>query len=982
MPHNSVVAITQTRDGYIWLGTADGLARFDGVQFKRFGLADGLSSLYVRVLLEDREGGLWIGTVNGLSRFFNGRFTTWNTSDGLAGNVILALAEDPDGAIWIGTNTGLSRWRNGTFEAIGLQLGIAARYVAAVVADRQGAVWVSAYGLGLVRWDRKAFTIVTNIPGTQTALPSRILQDSAGRIWAGASGCIFCFEGQTWTKYGPEDGVPNVGITSLAEGAAAAIWAGTIDESLVYLRDGKFHRVGQKDGLSDVSILSLFEDREKNLWVGTRAGGLNRLKPRRVFTWCHVEDGIEVPPMSMTESSKGLLLMASQGRGIYGFESRGGDRFVRETLEALPNSLPLGALLTAHDGSLWWGSTSRLLQWKDGKLIASYSDKLSLRGDSVRCLQEDRDRGMWIGTRDGRLILLRDDGFITITNGLPGGMFTSLAQQPDGTLWVGSYGGGLGRVKQGVGSVLEHGQGLRSELVRALFLDSQADLWIGTEGGGLSCFADGAIRNLGAEQGLDDDTVLQILEDNSGDLWLGTYHGIYQLFRRELQSLLAGRIARVHPRRFGRSDGLLSEQCVACFGTCLRRRSGQLCFATDRGIAVIDPGRQGAESPLLAVRLEEVMVNGQAQQLPGRLPSDEEEGENPPAVLRIPPGGQRFEFHYTGLNYSAPEKLQFRFKLQGLDADWVEAGARRTAYYSYLPPGNYQFQVSAHNGNGLWSEPGADATLVLALLPHFWQTRWFQFGAALLGLGAAAAATRIITVRKARRRLKEMERQHAMERERARIAKDIHDDLGASLTHITMLTQSVREKLHDSSEADPELSQIYGTARELTRAMDEVVWAVSPKHDSLDSLAAYLGTFAQDFAAASHLRCRLDLPANLSEQQLSSQVRHNVFLAFKEALNNIAKHASASEVRITLGTGNGTFELAVEDNGRGFRAEEAASATAVADGQPARLLTGHGLSNMRSRLEEIGGHCNIESQYGLGTRVRFVVPLAAALSHK
>jgi signal transduction histidine kinase len=249
-------------------------------------------------------------------------------------------------------------------------------------------------------------------------------------------------------------------------------------------------------------------------------------------------------------------------------------------------------------------------------------------------------------------------------------------------------------------------------------------------------------------------------------------------------------------------------------------------------------------------------------------------------------------------------------------------------------------------------------------------------------LGATAASARFVTVRKAKRRLEELERQHAIERERSRIAKDIHDDLGASLTHITMLTQSAREKLEDSAPANGDLRQIYGTARELTRTMEEVVWAVSPRHDSLDSLVTYLGTFAQDFAGASGLRCRLDLPAQVSELPLSSQVRHNVFLAFKEALHNVAKHAAATEVRISLKVEGGSFVLMVEDNGRGFRCDQPASVPAPAGEPAARLLTGHGLPNMRSRLEQIGGYCEIQSQYGLGARVRFVAPLVIELSHK
>jgi ligand-binding sensor domain-containing protein/signal transduction histidine kinase len=963
LPHNTVMAITQTRDGYLWLGTANGLARFDGVQFKRFGLTDGLSSLYVRVLLEDREGVLWIGTVNGLSRYLNGRFTTWTTREGLAGNVILALTEDLDGGIWVGTNTGLSRWRKGAFETMGLQAGISARYVAALAADRRGAVWVSVNGVGLLRWDAGAFTTMTNLPGTSSAVPSRILQDRAGRIWAGTVGHVFCLEGAAWKEYGPGDGLPKVGIMSLAEGSDGTIWAGTFDEALFYLREGKFHGVAQSDGLSDTSILAIMEDREKDLWVGTRAGGLNRLKPRQVSMWCHMEDGVEVPPMSLTEDRAGVVLMASQGRGVYQFDSRGRMQFVREPLQSLPNSLPLGRLLSARDGSLWWGSVSRLSQWQEGNLVASYSSTTELRRDSVRCLWEDRDNGMWIGTRDGRLLLLRDGVLTAFTNGLPGGMFTSVVQQSDGTVWIGSYGGGLGRLKNGIGTTFGRAQGLRSDLIRALCLDSQTNLWIGTEGGGLSCLEDGAIQSFGAQQGMGDDTILQILESDDGDLWLGTYHGIFQIIRRDLQALLAGRTSRVHPRGFGRSDGLLSEQCVAGSGTCLKRRNGQLCFSTDRGIAVIDPKARWNPNLPPDVRVEGVWVDGKSQPLPDAQPELIKGGHESPAELVIPPGLQRFEFQYTGLHFSAPEKVRFRYRLEGLDSDWVDAGAQRVAYYSYVQPGSYRFQVAAHTGNGVWSEAGAAAGLKLTILPYFWQTWWFRLagwlGAVVLGSGTVVAVIR----RRHSSRLEAVERRGAVERERSRIAQDMHDDLGSSLTEIGFLSTLVRNQALPGPEGELYLAQITEKSRELVKTLDEIVWAVNPRNDSLSNTVNYLCLFAEELLQAAAIRCRLDVPVDLPRKELNAEQRHNLFLAVKEALANAARHSNASEILLRFELASNLMTITVQDNGCGF--------------DPVRVEPGrNGLANLQTRMTKLGGQCEITAVPGGGSAVRLGMPVS------
>lgn len=950
LPHNTVTAIAQTRDGYLWIGTANGLVRFDGVQFTRFGLRDGLSSLFIKALLEDREGGLWIGTVNGLSRFQNGKLTTWTTRDGLAGNVILALDEDAEGAVWIATNTGLSRWRRDAFEVMGGDEDIASRYVATLAADREGSVWVSVTGLGLLRWDGTAFARVTNVPPAVSGNPSRLIRDRSGRIWAGTPGNVSCFDGVAWKTYGADEGLPRVSITSLGVGADGRIWAGTIDEGLFYLGGGKFHRVSQADGLSDTAIMAVAEDRERNVWVGTRAGGLNRLKARQVFVWCHMEEEVEVPPMSLAESADGTLWVAAQGRGIYRLNTCGN---TWSAGEPIAGPLPYGAILTARDGSLWLGAGWRLLQWQDGALVKSYSNATELRGDSVRCLWEDRESGMWLATRDGRLLLLRDGSFTTFTNGLPRDMMTALAQQRDGTVWIGSYGGGLGRLQNGVGTTFRREHGLASELVRVLYLDSREHLWIGTEGGGLNVFRNGILRSFGPQHGMGDDTMVQILEDNDGDLWLGTYRGIYRIRWADMNGLLTGRLARVHPRAFDQSDGLLSAQCTTGFGAALKLRDGRLLFSTDRGLVVIDPQRLIDDTDPPIVRLERLLVGG-------RLWPDELCGATGPngtvsATLEIPPGNQRFEFYYTALSFAAPERVRFRYRLAGFDADWVEAGAQRIAPFSYLPPGRYRFEVAAHTGNGRWSDPGA--ALQLVVLPHYWETWWFRVTGWLGGVSLATAGVVVVLRRRHKARMEIIEHQRAVERERARIAQDMHDELGSRLTQAGMVARDL-----DAPPAGPRLDILRRTLDEMTVTMDELVWAVNPRHDTLDGLANYMLRFAQEFFAGTRIRCELNIPPNLPAAPLTAAIRHNLFLAFKESLNNAAKHAHPTTIRVRVQFAAGELRVEVKDDGAGF--------------DPADPRTrGRGLEIMRNRLQTAGGRCEIESHPGRGTRVRFEVPL-------
>jgi signal transduction histidine kinase len=345
---------------------------------------------------------------------------------------------------------------------------------------------------------------------------------------------------------------------------------------------------------------------------------------------------------------------------------------------------------------------------------------------------------------------------------------------------------------------------------------------------------------------------------------------------------------------------------------------------------------------------------------------------NDAGPLKIPPGRHRIEFEYTGLSFVAPEKVRFKCRLNGFEPDWANVGAKRVATYNYIPPGSYSFQVTACNNDGVWNKTGA--SLEFEVLPYFWQTTWFRVLGGLATVLAASGAVWFDTRRRMRRRLERAERQRDIERERARIAKDMHDNLGASLTRITMLSQSARGDMQLPESVTTNLERIFVTARELTRAMDEIVWAVNPRHDRLDSLASYLSRFAHEYLSVAEIRCRLDVPLQLPATPVTAEVRHNLFLAFKEAMHNIVKHAAANEVRVELKQESSKLILLVADNGRGF---DFRGLPDNAPPKPDRIARGNGLINMKQRLAEIGGVCEIASEPGKGTTVKFTVPFRA-----
>jgi len=341
----------------------------------------------------------------------------------------------------------------------------------------------------------------------------------------------------------------------------------------------------------------------------------------------------------------------------------------------------------------------------------------------------------------------------------------------------------------------------------------------------------------------------------------------------------------------------------------------------------------------------------------------------PPAAdgrLKIASGRHRLEFQYTGLSFAAPERVCFQHLLEGLDSSWIDTGPQRTAVYDYLPPGDYTFRVIACNNDGVWSPQGA--SLALTILPYFWQTSWFRFWGMAVLLTLAGGSSWYGTRRRMTRKLERLERQRALERERTRIARDIHDDLGASLTRINLLSQSARLGMGDIPQHLQHLDQIATTARQLTRALDEIVWAVDPKHDTLDSLASYLAMLVHDLFNDAGIRCRLNFPPRLPVWPVSAEFRHNLFLAFKEALHNVLKHSRATEVGISLALEATVLKIIIRDNGTGFDPAQTASSG----------RRHNGLTNMQNRLAEIGGSYEVQTAAGQGTCVTFVLPMKSS----
>ncbi len=949
----TVPALLQSREGYLWLGTYHGLVRFDGVRSQVFNAvnAPGLTNGVVTSLYEDSGGVLWIGHETGnLTRFKDGVFQAIKLGRFWPRGAIEAISSDEEGNLWLLNDSGrLYRVRDERLvESPGG--GATASRKAMLARSPGGRLWVVSNG-SVAALERGAlapcrFTEQDGTPGFY----ERVLPARDGSLWVLGNGRLRKWRAGRWVAECP--GCPREPgqVTTLLEMRSGGLLAGTLKAGLyLFPPNSQPLHLSRTDGLSHDWVRCLCEDSEGDLWLGTGAGfdGL-RARPVAVLNAPDAMQGCAV--LSFALDPDGGAWIGTEGAGLYSWQG-GQWRSFCET-NGLPNAF-VWSVLESRAGALYVGT------WGGG-LLVKRGDRFDSPGELARLtapvvsLYEDRRGALWIGTIAG--LYRFQDGKLTSPAGKDKLLVPdvrAIAEAADGTLWFGMSGGGLGSVKEGVLRQLRKQDGLGSDFVSCLYPEPDGTLWYGTRDRGLGRLKEGRFAILGPEQGIPGRSISHIVDDGAGNLWMGSERGILRASKLDLCRCADGAVKSIHCLSYGKAEGLASPMCSGGFqpGAC-RGPDGRLWFPTAKGLAIVDPAEVTTNRVAPPVKIEELRVGARtiwAGQGPGRG------GGGWPI---IPAGGQRFEFHYTGLSFAAPDKVCFQYKLEGLDADWVDAETRRVVEYSYLPPGKYRFRVTACNNNGVWNEEGA--SLAFTVLPHWWQTWWFDLLAAGGGAGAVGAGVLGAARRRLRRRMQQLERQRALERERTRIARDIHDDLGASLTRITLMSQSVCGELTALPEAAAEVQAICTTAREVTRALDEIVWAVNPRHDTLDSLATYLGRFAQQFLSAAGIRCRLDVPVHLPPWALSAEVRHTVFLAFKEALHNAVKHARATEVRISFDLLEHGFALWVVDNGCGF------------DWNLVQAR-GNGLLNMRKRLEEVGGSCQWTTAPSEGTRVRLSV---------
>ncbi len=951
LPQNGVASMLRTRDGYLWLATYGGVARFDGVRFTVFdsGNTSEIRTGLIIALIEDRRGDVWLGTDgDGLIRYSGGRFTAFTTQHGLASNHVQSLLEDHAGDLWIGTDGGgLSRFANGRFTSYRTGDGLPGNHVFALAADRAGALWVGTTS-GLARFERNRFSTYTMRDGLADDGIRSLSWDREQALWiATARGGVSRFANGRFTTYGATAGLPTGRVRVVYHDREGTLWAGT-DQGLYRLRAGRFEAYTVREGLPGNEVGAIYQDPDGDLWVGLTGVGLVQLRAPRFETLTPADGLASWNAWAVVGDAAGSLWIV-------------GDSGIRRSAGGVVSDVPwarslrdvrVRALHVDAEGRFWLACRGRLVRVTpagdpaagETADIQQWTRKDGLVDDNVFAVLTDRRGDVWIGTAGG-LSRLHDHRITNYTtrDGLPDNFVLELFEDRAGALWIGTRSGGVSRFAEGRFTNWSTRDGLGNDHVLSFYEDRERHLWIGTHGGGLSRLANGRVRTVTTSAGLYDNLAFQILEDDRGDLWMCGNRGIYRASLRELNDVADGRAATVSSFGYGVTDGMFNRECNGGSAAGWKGPDGRLWFPTTRGVVSIDPSRDNARPPLVAI---ETVTIDRHLVLPG-------------AAVRVEPGQRDLEIRYTALTWARAPQAKFRYRLAGLDEDWVDAGSRRTASYSRLRPGTYTFTVIADNGDGVWNREGK--SLTFTVVPAFYQRSWFLAFVSLTVAGLAALAWRL--------RIRQFERTQAaqqafsmallasQERERKRIAAELHDSLGQHL--LAIRTQAALHAMRTPADVTQAFTAFGNLISETIEEVRAISWNLRPSH--LDQLGLRTALIVMIEKMSSPGSLTIDHAIEPCDRLLPPEHEITVYRIVQECLTNVVKHARATEALVTLSRRERSIEIEVRDNGQGFNAHIWPHAE--------QEQGGFGLTGIAERVRMLGGTHVISSIPRVGTVV-------------
>ncbi len=918
----TIYSILQSHDGFLWLGTQDSLIRFDGIHFREFeGAAEsGLQRTLIRSLAEDADGNLWVASLgSGAVRIGpNRQVKRFTKKEGLPEDDAFCVVPGAAGSMWVCTRSGLAQIsKEGKLRVYSTADGLPSNQIRDTCVAADGTRWVAGLDFSLGEWDGAHFRPVQGMPRKQNI--SALVCAKNGAVWAGTADGAVEIKERKIRRISNRDGLPDNEVLSLIEAPGGTIWIGT-NAGVTRFRNNELSVYRTRDGLSHSVVLSLFVDREGSLWAGTK-DGLDQFTDGKVTPYSTNEGLLSNESGPVLEDNAGQLWVGTLGSGLNVFDGRHFRALTKKN--GLLDDYIL-SLQVDRAGDLWVGSRSGVNRLHEGRVAASYP------GAEVRALSVDAQGVLWAGTSEG---LSQFDGrrFAPVATASSGGII-SLNAGRSVRLFISTEAAGFSFLRDGKETV--YSLDITHPVVCSFIDVEKKEAWLGTNGSGLLHWKNGAVTHMRVKDGLFDNRIYGILRDDAGSFWMASSKGIFRVSEKDIDDFSNHKLHYVTSIPF--STGQLRFECrsgvqpAAC-----RTRDGRLWFSTTNGLVVLDPRRLADNATPPAAQITSIIVNGQRREaIDG---------------MDLQPAERNLEVRYAGLSFVSPEKVTFRYMLDGFDKTWTEAGSRREAFFTNLPPGHFRFRVIARNADGVASEK--DAVFRFTVEPRLYQRGWFfpVLGLIVGGLVFALVRLRIAQIK---------HRFDEVLGERSRIARELHDTLLQGLSGITMQLQALWTKLPVSKER-MQLGEIIQDAARCSTEARQSLWGLRNMGSSGSlEFSGKLQKLAVDAADKGRLArvVRVD-PVSLAG---SPEVEYQLLRIAQEAMNNVVKHSGARRLEVELEQSPERIRMLIKDDGAGFDAE--------------RQRFGHfGIVGMFERAKEIGANLSIDSKEGQGTTLSVVI---------
>lgn len=935
LPEQTVQAFAQTKDRYLWIGTTGGLLRFDGARLVLFD-RDNTSAFTennIFGLTVTRDDVLWIATEGGgLIRYKNGVFRSFSGKDGLSNDFVRTVYQDGKGQIWIGTDNGLYRFMGERIERVDNSDGMPSIAVHAIHEDNQGRLWAGGSKLICINGStNQEYRLAEE--GSQNRVKS-ITQTRDGTMWVGTIGGLYSMSAgsNSFQRVKETSGT----VRFLRETSDGTLWIGTIGHGIYKYRNHIFSQITAPNNLPSNTALNLFEDVENNIWIGTQAGML-RLSKTPVQTVA-LPDAGDYDAETVYQDHNGDLWVAAAN--LFRFHD---GRAAQVRIPGI-SGVRVRNVFRDSEGALWIGTEGRGVFRQDGAKLVHSTTKDGLVNNFVRVFLQGHDGSVWIATDEG-VSRWRSGAFTNfqMRDGLCYFSTRALWEDSNSDLWIGTD-RGVSHLHEGNFVKDPVTDALKNEKIWAIREDSDGGLWFGTRTGGLYRWRFGKLIHYTTAQGLASNSIYELLEDRKGNFWISGPNGISVISRRELDNIAENLSHPISLTLYGISDGLETTQLYGAEkpGGVVTSQ-GDVWFASNRG-----PVR---------VSLDHAQPSGPAPVVIDHVLADGLEGPDP-RKISLAPDNAKIEIHYSVIQLRSQERVRFRYMLDGFDKSWTDASSRRVAYYTNLPPGNYQFRVAAFEMSN--PQQIAETAVEIIQRPHFYRTAWF-LGCCLLLIAAVAWGGYKFRMRQVHSRFQ------AVLSERGRLAREMHDTLIQGCAGVSALLEA-HSSLDDSEPAakDDLLSCVRTQLRTTINEAREAVWDLRHADGSATAIGPILGNMTQQ---VSH---EFGVPVQYRVSgrpfALDQSTAHELLMVVREALHNAIRHGQPTKVHVDIGFESKEFRVQVQDDGCGF---DPAAASSSPNGH-------YGLIGMQERVKRLGGKLILNSSPGTGTELTMFVPRKAS----